>query len=133
MRRLHKAAYYDVVTRQFGEWDDEVQGALFTEKWVPEYFEIVELGGEAVGSISARDDPEGVFISELMILPEFQGRGIGGQLLRTEICGADGMRKLIYLQVLQKNDRARAFYERWGFVVNGTTERYFTMSIPRPK
>jgi ribosomal protein S18 acetylase RimI-like enzyme len=129
MRRLHKAAYHDVVVRQFGAWDDEVQYALLTQKWIPEKFEIIEMGGEPIGCISVEESPEKVFVAELVILPEFQSRGIGGELMRSEIAGARQMGKPICLQVLSKNEKARAFYERLGFVVDGTTDRHFTMSV----
>jgi ribosomal protein S18 acetylase RimI-like enzyme len=129
MRRLHKAAYRDVVVRQFGIWDDEIQYALLTKKWVPEKFEIIEIGGKSVGCISIEDGPEKVFVAELVILPEFQGRGIGGELMRAEIKRGRQMGKPVCLQVLNKNEKARAFYEHLGFVVDGTTDRHFTMSV----
>ena len=129
MRALHKAAYHDVVVRQFGSWDDQLQYSLFTQKWIPENFEIIEIDEKPIGCISIANHPDEVFIAELQILPEFQSRGIGGKLIQVEIILARRMQKTIRLQVLHKNEKARVFYERLGFVINGTTDRHFNMSI----
>ena len=128
MRALHKAAYQDVVARQFGWWDDEVQYSLFTQKWAPEKFEIIEIEGKPIGCLSVENHPDKVFVAEVQILPEFQGRGIGAELIRAELARARQMQKPVHLQVLQKNERARAFYERLGFTVQGTTNRHFSMT-----
>jgi len=129
MRKLHKAAYHDVVVRQFGCWDDEVQYSFFTEKWCPEKFEIIEFDGKAIGCISVSSESDKIFIFEIQLLPEFQGRGIGTELVCAEIRTARSQQKPVHLQVLRKNERARAFYERLGFVVSGTTVTHFEMCV----
>jgi len=57
-------------------------------------------------------------IERLYLLPEFQGRGIGGALLRF------GLEKLshkgeIFLWVMNVNQRAQGFYEKMGFCFTG--------------
>lgn len=39
-RTTHHAAYRDVVSRQFGAWDEALQDRLFEEKWMPDKCEI---------------------------------------------------------------------------------------------
>jgi len=125
MRELHKAAYHEVVVRQFGQWDEEFQASLFSKKWIPEKFEIVEIAGRAIGCIRVDDWPEDVFLSEIQILPEFQGRGIGSALIQGEIARAQLRQKPLRLEVLKSNDRARVLYERLGFQVCGATDTHF--------
>ena len=128
MRKLHKAAYYDVIMRQFGGWDDALQAALFSKKWFPEKFDILEINEQPIGCMRIEDRPDQIFFAEIQILPEFQGRGIGSELIQAEISRAQKLQKPIRLQVLQKNERARALYERLGFAVYGTTDRHFLLS-----
>lgn len=129
LRELHKAAYREVVVRQFGQWDDEFQAGLFSQKWIPERFEVLESDGRAIGCIRVDDQPEQMFLAEIQLLPDFQGRGIGSELIQGEIARARHLQKPLRLQVLKSNDRARALYERLGFRVCGTTDRHFVLSI----
>jgi len=58
------------------------------------------------------------WIDHLYVLPEFQGRGIGTMLLEKS------MEKYPQLElwVFQKNEQARKFYERRGFVLAEITD-----------
>ena len=129
MRRLHKAAYQDVIIRQFGQWDDEIQSLLFSQKWVPEEFEILQMDGCPIGCIRVEDHPDHVLLAEIQILPEFQGHGLGSKLIQNEIARARGLHKPVRLQVLTSNHRARDLYLRLGFEINGTTDRHFILSV----
>src|ERR1043166_18716 len=75
MRRLHKAAYHDVVVRQFGQWDAELQARLFSKEWIPEKIEILEIDGCAIGCLRVDDLPDQVFLAQIQLLPEYQRRG----------------------------------------------------------
>ena len=128
MRELHKTAYRDVVVQQFGQWDDELQASLFSKQWIPERFEILEIDGQAIGCIRVDDRPDHLWLEEIQLLPEFQGRGLGSGLVQGEIARARLLQRPVRLQVLKSNVRARALYERLGFQVCGTTDRHFVLS-----
>ena len=49
---LNRAAYEDVVRRQFGEWNDLWQRHYFEKKWEPQNYEIVEQAERRVGALS---------------------------------------------------------------------------------
>ena len=59
------------------------------------------------------------WIDQLYIAPGFQGRGLGSRLLKNAQGAATG---LLQLWTFQRNSRARAFYERHGFVAVRQTE-----------
>lgn len=63
------------------------------------------------------------FIDQLYIHPDFQGRGIGAQLLDLARTASPAH---LWLYTLQVNARARAFYERHGF----TAEKFGTSPPP---
>ncbi|MFI6446365.1 GNAT family N-acetyltransferase [Kitasatospora sp. NPDC050543] len=78
---------------------------------------IAELAGETVGFAYLVPQPEGrVLLDNLHVRPGLTGGGIGGRLMDAALArcaerfpGAD-----LYLEVLQANIRAVAFYERAG-------------------
>ena len=129
MRRLHKAANQDVIVRQFGAWDDEIQARLFSQKWVPEAFEILLMDGRPIGCIRVEDHPDHVLLADIQLLPEFQGRGLGSSLIQNEIARARSLHKPLRLQVLTSNHRARDLYLRLGLEIIGNTDRHFILSV----
>jgi GNAT superfamily N-acetyltransferase len=58
------------------------------------------------------------WIHHLYVHPDFQGRGIGPQLLALAM--ADGRPRRLW--TFQQNDRARRFYEKRGFVLLELTD-----------
>jgi ribosomal protein S18 acetylase RimI-like enzyme len=123
---LNRAAYEDVVRRQFGEWDEAWQRQYFEKKWEPQKYEIVEQEGRRIGVLSVLRTDEEVRIVEIQLLPECQGRGIGSELLQREFRYADARAMPVRLQVLREN-RAKTLYERLGFEVYGETDTHLLM------
>jgi len=71
---------------------------------------IAEESGNPVGMLAL----EAPWISQLTVFPEHQRRGVGTALLRkARECSPDELR----LFTFQRNDKARAFYERHGFTI----------------
>ena len=56
-------------------------------------------------------------LTRLAVHPDYQGRGIGGQLLYRAITDAlEAGADQITLNTMESNQRSRALYERFGFV-----------------
>jgi GNAT superfamily N-acetyltransferase len=123
---LARAAYRDVVTRQFGAWDDSEQGARFASKLERVPFRIAELDGAPVAAVSSSNLEDHVFLNELLVLPQFQNRGIGSFLLASELANARSLEKPIRLHTLRMN-RAIRLYERHGFVVTAQSHDFVDM------
>ena len=117
----NRRAYGDVVIRQFGQWDEDIQESDFNEKWEDADFEVVELAGERVGAIWTTDEGEYLRLREVFLLPDYQGKGIGTQLVKQELARARRQNKPLRLRVLREN-RARALYERLGFAVSSEAD-----------
>jgi ribosomal protein S18 acetylase RimI-like enzyme len=90
---------------------------------------VIEVDGEPAGSIRSVVEDDHVFLAGIELLPTYQNRGIGTALITAEIARARSLGKLLRLQVLRTNHRARALYERLGLRVIGEDEiRYFMVS-----
>jgi GNAT superfamily N-acetyltransferase len=88
---------------------------FFSERFLPvNEVWVADAAGETVGYIGFDAD----WIHHLYLLPEFQGQGIGPQLLALAL--ADGRARRLW--TFQQNHRARRFYEARGFVLLQLTD-----------
>ncbi len=126
-RRVHHEAYHDVVLRQFGRWVEEDQDRYFATNWSKHPHEVVLCDGEPCGYVAIYDRDDAVVFNELVILPAFQGRGIGTGLLREQIERASERGVPVWLGVLHENHRAAALYRRLGFRETGKTDTHYLM------
>ena len=73
----------------------------------------------------ARDDSPWTVI-QIQLVPELQGRGLGGEILAEVIADAKAANAGVCLSVLKANP-ARGLYERMGFVVVGEDGQEYEM------
>jgi ribosomal protein S18 acetylase RimI-like enzyme len=85
--------------------------------------EIVECDGLPVGYMCVEDRRNLVHVRELVLLPQFQNRGIGTAMLRQVQAHAEGRGVTLRLQTLHAN-RVAALYRRVGFREIGRTETH---------
>ena len=92
-------------------------------------FLLAEVGGEAVGYARLREGPapdpiqgaSPIEIARFYARPDWIGRGVGAALMRACVAQARLRGKLtLWLDVWERNPRARAFYASWGFHDVGT-------------
>ena len=89
-------------------------------------FLVALYGGSIVGFADFRPLPDGrVDLAAIYVLPEMQGRGIGGRLLAAGIARFSGETRFV-VRVERDNAPARRFYEARGFRPSGEfTEELF--------
>lgn len=125
-RRAHHAAYHDVVVRQFGVFDEQVQDTFFTKSWKPEVYQILLDGEMRIGYCSVEDFLDHIRVHELVLLPEFQRQGIGSGILQEILAEAKAKNVPVSLEVL-KESSAQYFYHKLGFKNIGSTETHVQM------
>ncbi len=123
---LHRDALGDYVNEIWG-WDPETQRRMFSERFVVQSRQVVEVDGERVGVLEIDDRPEELYLALLELSPPWQGKGIGTDLLRSVIAQARRSNKPLALHVLRTNPRARAFYKREGLYVARVEPTKFLM------
>ena len=125
-REAHHGAYRDVVIRQFGAWDEEMQDAYFDRSWEEHDREIILRDGVPCGYAGIEFRDTYVHVRELVIHPAFQSQGIGTAFLKN-VCEQAAARGLpVKLGVFHQN-RAVAFYQRLGFQEFDRTETHILM------
>ena len=120
---VREQCYRDVVIRQFGAWNPEVQKRFFEEKWRPEHYSIIMFENEPIGVVAIYEKHDHLWLSEIQILPSHQGRGIGSAILADLIARARAQTLPLRLQVLRCS-RAQGLYQRFGFICYGRTESH---------
>jgi ribosomal protein S18 acetylase RimI-like enzyme len=72
--------------------------------------------------------PEKNEMTNIEVLPDWQGKGIGTTVIQRMIEGAQKAEKPFRLQVFKVNP-ARKLYERLGFIKTGETETHIQMEF----
>jgi putative acetyltransferase len=97
---------HDFVPASF--WDTQKQD--IRNKYLPvAQTWVYEQDGQIVGFMSLLEN----YIGALFVHPDYQGQGIGTQL----IGHAKAMHRVLLLDVFKQNTRSRHFYEKCGFEV----------------
>lgn len=110
---LKKATEQDLVTRNFG-WDEELQWELHRQEWKSGLPTIICIDDHPVGTYMLHDKNDTLYFSRFFILPDYQGQGVGGQVLKSVTEFSDRTNLPCVLCYLQGN-RAANLYQRFGF------------------
>lgn len=129
--RLHVATMKPTVSQIWG-WDDAVQAAYFRDRFDPSVRQVIVMDGRDVGVVEVERRPAEVFLSNIEIAPEYQGRGLGAAIIKDLLAEAHGRGLPVTLQVNRVN-RARRLYERLGFVETGRSETHYRMRAMPPQ
>jgi ribosomal protein S18 acetylase RimI-like enzyme len=128
--QLLKATMRGYVDQIWG-WDEDWQRAYFHMRFDPAKNQIVVLDDQDVGVISVEWREDVVHLCTLFILPEYQGRGIGTQLISALQAAASREGLPMTLRVLKVNP-AKRLYERLGFMVVEEDEARYVMKTTPP-
>jgi GNAT superfamily N-acetyltransferase len=100
---------------RLGRFDPTRVRRRFLSAFDPAVTQVVVADGRDAGSIAVRHADNALWIEHFYLMPELQGRGVGSCVLRAHLASAAADCPF-RLNVLQ-GSRARALYERNGFVV----------------
>jgi GNAT superfamily N-acetyltransferase len=125
LRALHRATMRPYVEPIWG-WDEDVQKHYFDAHFDPATIEIISVEGQDIGAVTIERQEDCLFLSNIHLLPEFQGRGIGTAIIKEMLERAAVVHRPAALRVL-KNNPARRLYERLGFQIAGETETHYLM------
>ena len=123
--QVKKEAYQSYVEINFGSWDEEKQKEYF-KSFIDACKEayIITFEGNDIGFYNGRLSENEYEIGNICIVPAYQNRGIGTNILKDII--AQNYGKEITLQYFKQNPAGR-LYERLGFRIAGETAYHYQM------
>jgi len=97
-------------------WDEPEQRATFAAQWKLDEVSIISVEGNDVGWLQVAELPAEIRLQKFYVSPQYQGSGIGSEVLGNLLVTWRSTGKKIVLRVLVNNP-ARRLYERLGFSV----------------
>lgn len=131
--QVKKEAYQKYVEECWGSWIEEEQRKYYDNfiNQVKDDTWIIQLNGNDIGFYNGVELEDGSYeIGNICIIPEYQGKGIGTQVLK-DIMKLHKEQDL-YIQYFKQNPVGK-LYERLGFIPNGETEFHYQMIKPKQK
>jgi ribosomal protein S18 acetylase RimI-like enzyme len=121
-----KSSIYDYVQKIWG-WDEEYQIKDFESNFILENFRIILVEGKDIGFVQIIEKSLNINITEIHIISEYQGYGIGSSIVNRIIEQASNNMKTVTIGCFIDNFRAKDLYERLGFEVIKVTDTHYEM------
>ena len=124
---VKKNAYKKYVEQCWGKWDDIDQKNRFKESMEKTFDRtyIIMFNDERIGFYQGQVVNERTYyIENICIIPEYQGKGIGREILKSVI--NEYSDKNIEIQYFKQNPVGN-LYKKLGFEPNGETEFHYQM------
>jgi GNAT superfamily N-acetyltransferase len=99
---------------RIGRFDPQRARDRFLSGFSPEHTRHIELGGERVGFVVVKPQPEGLLLDHLYVHPDAQGNGVGAWVLAQVFEEARARGLPVHVGALRDSDSNR-FYLRHGF------------------
>lgn len=129
LKRLTMRPY---VEQTWGSWDDVAQERFFRQHFSADTIQIIVAGERDAGLLNIEREPRELFLANIQIHPDFQGRGLGSAVVESVLASAATLGLPVRLQVLKVNIRARDLYLRLGFTLyDETTTHFLLRHVPR--
>ena len=91
----------------------------------------VDGNGEIIGMVAPKIEEGGVHrLGALYVRQEYHGKGVAGELMKKALAWLGAENNQVELHVVAYNDRAKAFYRKWGFEEVPGSEALFDDLIP---
>jgi ribosomal protein S18 acetylase RimI-like enzyme len=127
--RVKKTTLAEYVRQVWG-WDEEEQRRLHQRRFASQDFQVIVVSGADVGILALSREPDCLKVNQLLVLPQYQGKGIGTACMKHVIEEAATSRLPVRLHVLKANRRAAEFYRRLGFSDTGLDDTHVQMERP---
>lgn len=123
-RRVHHGSYRRVIEAIFG-WDEALQDRFADHDFDTRNIHVIYKGEVQCGVLGWIEREQSVELGPLYLTDAHQGGGIGTWIVSDFISRYRG--KALILKTLKSNERAKSLYERLGFIVTESNDKYWHM------
>jgi len=121
---LAQVAWQEGQKEAFVKWQFDLQRREYDAQFPGAEYDVIMVDGQPAGRIWIGRNDEEIHLLDIVVLPEFQNRGVGTALLRSLIAEAKETARALRHMVFVMNTDAIRFYERLGFVIIGDLGAY---------
>ena len=111
-------------------WDEEFQLDLHKQRWGEKPQFIVLNENTLIGTVSIQEGLDCIRFGEFYLLPEYQGKRLGSEILASVLQRADEAALPVKLEYLKWNPVASR-YQRYGFEITSETDVHF-LAVRKP-
>jgi N-acetylglutamate synthase-like GNAT family acetyltransferase len=115
---------------QVWPWNEDEQRRLHRRRFASQAFQVIEADGVDAGVLATTYEPDCLRVNQLLVLPEYQGKGVGRTCMEHVFKDASQRGLPVRLQVLKINSRAAEFYRRLGFHQTDADETHIHLERP---
>ena len=113
---LAQAEWTEGQKEMFLRWQFDLQRREYDARFPDAAYHVILVDQQPAGRIWVGSDDEQVRLLDIALLPEFQNRGVGTELLRRLMDFSAQSGKVLRHMVFVLNNDGKRFYERLGFV-----------------
>ena len=122
--------FYESLMRPYVELTHEWDTTIFRKCFDPEVSSIIQYDGQDIGLLVVKDRDDGIYLGDLQLKTEFQGKGIGTYLMKQVLISEHRGERDIRLRVLKGNP-AINLYRRLGFKVDQELDNAYQMILSK--
>ena len=127
MFAIHQSVFRSHIDELWG-WDEDWQRGNFASECAAAETSVIEINGDIAGYIQTVEREDEIYLQNIAISANAQGKGIGTMLLKSLQSRAESLNAPLRLEVFRNNKSAQKFYERLGFINVGETRTHIQLS-----
>jgi GNAT superfamily N-acetyltransferase len=124
---------YKVTLKPYVEWawgwEEAFQRDSFQKHFPIAQFKVISINGSDAGGLYVEEQDSLRFIRLIYLLPAFQAKGVGRNLIEQEITKTKEAKKVLHLKVVKINP-AKSLYDRLGFKVLEENDVTYHLHLP---
>lgn len=125
---LKKLVLKDYIDEIWG-WDEDYQRKDFEVYYNPVNNKIITWNNSGIGILETTEDSDEIHIIEIAILQEYQGTGIGTNVLKQIIDNSKARDKRVKIGCFRINVEAKKLYLKLGFKVVEETKTHYILEL----
>lgn len=124
---IHRSVFRSHIDELWG-WNEDWQRGNFASECAAADTSVVEIDGDIAGYIQILEREDEIYVQNIAISADAQGKGIGTMLLKSLQSRAETLKVPLQLEVFRSNKPAQRLYERLGFCNVGETRTHIELS-----
>jgi len=118
--------FYESLMRPYVELTHEWDMTIFRMSFNPKESSIIQFDGQDIGLFTVKEREDGLYLGDIQVKPEYQGRGIGLFLIKGVLTDEIRKGRDVRLRVLKGNPAIK-LYRRVGFEVEQELDNCYEM------